>query len=557
MFKYSVKEVAKKLKLHSRIISQMIDAGQLPAIYTNHGYRVTEDGLKSFLEENSIRLAWLRSKYTCCLNCGTLKEKHVARGLCVKCYRYENENQQKSHLNRGGFKRRRPEEIIPKSELEYQYLTLKMSLGDLSRKYGCTRQNIYYLLVRHGISTRNKAAARKLALSNKKIVFNLEDQLGNKRKVIVGDITINKDFFKSWSPEMAYVLGVIYTDGNLSPSCLRDPKAKASSKTSRFSVSQKEPELLEKILVLMVSNAKLYFQKKRGIAGPLFYFHINNDAIYDDLLRLGLKPNKSLSLTFPEIPQAYTRHFIRGCWDGDGSVGFYKNNPAKGFASFVSGSKSFIEGIISELVNLGLPERRLYRQRRSFYFRYTGSSCAKLYHILYDDVPESMYLKRKYERFKVIAEYHEPFGRSKSQNGRQLNEGRWARPILVSDFYNGKMIAILEKYGLRSDSLTFVNNLQDWWNEHYPSYPDNNPFRVAICHKDERKIYFEKEISDDMINSVKRDISIKGRGNRVLSLNTDWLFLLHTLLHEICHILNKEYSCKDCDDWAFKEMSIE
>ena len=178
---------------------------------------------------------------------------------------------------------------------------------------------------------------------------------------------------------------------------------------SRFTVSQKEPELLQKILVLMGSNAKLLFRKKKGISGAVYYFHINDNEIYEDLLRLGLSPNKSLSLVFPNIEPQHVRHFIRGCWDGDGSVYWENNDPAKPRASFISGSKLFAEGILKQLVSLGLSERRLYRENRgiAFYFRFLGLDCARLYHVFYDGVPESMYLTRKYERFNAIANYFE------------------------------------------------------------------------------------------------------------------------------------------------------
>jgi hypothetical protein len=211
---------------------------------------------------------------------------------------------------------------------------------------------------------------------------------------------------------MAYVLGVLYTDGNMTPEAhynnLKIPP--------RIQLSQKEPELLEKILALMGSNAKISFRKQRGTAGALYYFDIPDEDIYEDLLKLGLKPKKSLTLLFPDIEAQYVRHFIRGCWDGDGSVYWEGHTPNKPCASFVSGSKPFIEKLIKHLVKLGLPYRTIHTDKRSsraFYFRYTSKDCAKLYHILYDAVHETMYLKRKYDGFYAMADHFE--------NGRQFD----------------------------------------------------------------------------------------------------------------------------------------
>ena len=58
------------------------------------------------------------------------------------------------------------------------------------------------------------------------------------------------------------------------------------------------------------------------------------------------------------------------------------------------------------MVELGLPEARIYKGAKgsTYYIRFRGEEiCTGLYHVFYDDVPDSMYLNRKFERFKVIA----------------------------------------------------------------------------------------------------------------------------------------------------------
>ena len=108
-----------------------------------------------------------------------------------------------------------------------------------------------------------------------------------------------------------------------------------------------------------------------------------------------------MSLMLPQISTAFSEEF-----DGDGSVYLEKNNLAKPCASFVSGSKEFMKSLIDELAILGLPPRKLYENKngRSYYFRFTGISCERLFHVFYDDVPESLYLLRKYKIFKAIAD---------------------------------------------------------------------------------------------------------------------------------------------------------
>ena len=345
-------------------------------------------------QQNLVAKPWSK-KFERCLRCGTQTIKHRSRGLCVKCYDHETEQRNKAHI----LKEARTERIsntISKEELRHEYYTFKMSLGDLARKYNCTRQYIQKLMKKYRLRRRDRATARGLAFSKGKVIQSHVDELGNITTTTLPKRTQNKSFFKSWSPDMAYVLGVLYTDG-----CI-------AQDLYRFTVAQKEPELLEKCLKLMESDAKIAFTKKRGIAGAIYKFQINGKALIEDLLKLGLKPNKSLSLDFPEVPLSYVRHFIRGCWDGDGSVYLDKNDPGKPCASFISGSERFATGILRHLVTLGMPNTRIYKrpQRNVFEFRFRGPDCAKLYHILYDGVPESIRLNRKLERFEAIARYY-------------------------------------------------------------------------------------------------------------------------------------------------------
>lgn len=215
-------------------------------------------------------MAW-SNKYDRCLRCETQTHKHIGRGLCVYCYRTDIEDSHKAHIT-GGLKDREIIAKISKVELEFQYEGLEMSLSDLALKYNCTRQYIHKLMKKYGITRRDKATARELAYSKEKIIFNREDELGNKTKVIAQKNIVNNDFFKSWFPAMAYVLGVLYTDGSLRPGGITEPNAKTTSASSRFTVSQKEPELLQKILVLMESNARLLFRKKKWISRDIYYF---------------------------------------------------------------------------------------------------------------------------------------------------------------------------------------------------------------------------------------------------------------------------------------------
>ena len=350
-------------------------------------------------------LKW-STKYDKCVMCGESKLRHVARGLCEVCYENETRKRHENHIKRDKWRRGISAELT-KTKLEEEYSVLGKSLTDIAREYNCTRQYIFKLLKIHNIPQRTKAESRKLAIQRKKIKFEKEVD-GQLETVYLDNWTINENFFKSWTPQMAYVLGFIFADGSLSEGKRRHPRSKTTSRCPACTITQDSPEILGKIKALMSCNKRLY-KRKNWPKGYLYVLQVDNEEIYEDLLKLGLTPAKSKIVKFPEIPPEYIRHFVRGCWDGDGSV--YTIPPShKGIGtSFVSGSKEFIEKMLSHLEKAGLPERTIYKYkgREAYYFVFKRKDSIKLFHYLYDSVDSSMYLERKYKIFNTAVDYFE------------------------------------------------------------------------------------------------------------------------------------------------------
>ena len=354
------------------------------------------------------RYRWAR-QHNQCIKCGSSDKPHISRGLCKSCYDKDIEKRHKDNeriQNYGGSSK-----LLTAEYLTDNYIKQNKSLSDIAKETNCSRQYVHKKLKEHSIPLRNKSAARDLALKKNKLKFERLHEDGTSSFVSVKKINVNEDFFSSWSSSMAYVLGAICTDGNLNPGRIREPwRAKSTSTVPIISVAQKEPELLEKILHLMDCDAKLYFSKERVYgktkAGALYHFGISNEKLYDDIVNLGLTPNKSLTMQFPNMPNEFVRHFIRGCWDGDGSV-YIDKHSNKISANFVSGSRDFLEAMIENLVKAGLPKRTIhhhYHTKTSCYFRFTGLQVPMLYHYFYDNVPETEYLERKFNLFRLSLE---------------------------------------------------------------------------------------------------------------------------------------------------------
>ncbi len=341
---------------------------------------------------------WSR-KYDKCVKCGTIRVNHVAQGLCRKCYANKIEAEHKNHkINKKGISA----VFLTKEKLNELYTDKQLSLSDIGKIACCTRHTVYFHIKKFKIKLRNKAEARTIALDKGKIKQSVIKNNGEIKEIILNKIHFNEKFFTKWSNEMAYVLGLIYTDGNITDSS-------STLKMGRLTFAQKEKELVEKFLNLIGSVSKILYRKREKYvnttAGELYYFHINSDIFYEQLTKLGLTPNKSLSMTFPKIPDEYLRHFIRGCWDGDGTV-YIEKRSSNLKTAFVCGSFVFIKVLMEHLSKQGLSEVKLYEDKRSkkgnvsYYFRYGINDSIKLFHYLYDGVPESQYLKRKYGVFK-------------------------------------------------------------------------------------------------------------------------------------------------------------
>lgn len=204
---------------------------------------------------------------------------------------------------------------------------------------------------------------------------------------------IDYNFFKSWSREMSYVLGSLFADGSLEDSPYIRGKYIRFASTDRTFV--------QRVKHLMGSGHKIVRIEPNGNRKVKYYIRIGSRSVYSDLEKLGLFPNKSLSMTFPAVPDFYMADFIRGYFDGDGSVvidRYKKNKPGKRLkAIFTSGSKEFLQkldGCLQKCSNID--GSNFYNSHRSFQLIYRRSKAKKVLDFIYKDLGDNLYLRRKY-----------------------------------------------------------------------------------------------------------------------------------------------------------------
>lgn len=159
------------------------------------------------------------------------------------------------------------------------------------------------------------------------------DWLGTNNKKFNKKYIVNEDFFKTWSCEMSYVLGLWWADG-----CLYGKY----NNMFNISLHKNDHKLLESILCVMDSTHRIFYQENMA------KITIGSKKLCEDLIKLGGCKRKSLTAAFPNVPTTYLPDFIRGLWDGDGTI--YFNSKSKDYiSSIMSGNEIFLTKMHSEL----------------------------------------------------------------------------------------------------------------------------------------------------------------------------------------------------------------
>ena len=139
-----------------------------------------------------------------------------------------------------------------------------------------------------------------------------------------------------WSPEFAYAIGLLTTDGNLSPDM------------RHLNFTSKDRELVmsfKNCLKLTNSIGK----KARGYEHERKYsvLQFGDVLFYRFLVAIGLFPNKSKTLGALDIPEKYFFDFLRGHFDGDGTFYSYWDPRWRSsfmfYTVFISASKKHID----------------------------------------------------------------------------------------------------------------------------------------------------------------------------------------------------------------------
>lgn len=207
---------------------------------------------------------------------------------------------------------------------------------------------------------------------------------------------VNEDFFKHWTANMAYLLGFLLADGTFDI-------------TNRggyyFGFHICDKDLLVSLRKVLGSTHKISERKVKIGELPRYRLQIGSKTMCQDLLNLGVVPQKTKQLTIPLIPHQFVFDFIRGYFDGDGNVwsGTINNKRVTPThvlqVTFTSGSCPFLFALRSLLNENGIKGGAVYLPKNKQFGRLTFSTVSALLLAsnMYVDQPK-LYLSRKKEK---------------------------------------------------------------------------------------------------------------------------------------------------------------
>lgn len=164
-------------------------------------------------------------------------------------------------------------------------------------------------------------------------------------------------FSKIDTEEKAYWLGFLFADGSIYKT------------TIELSLGLKDIDHLKKFKEFMKWKGEVKIDNKIGRCRMIF----RDKITAKDLDALGCTERKSLTLKFPteeQVPKEFQMAFIRGYFDGDGSI----NNPiTNGLGLCLLGTKHFLTSVLNVFsFDDKVKVKNVKQSQEVFYFQLSG-----------------------------------------------------------------------------------------------------------------------------------------------------------------------------------------
>ena len=251
----------------------------------------------------------------------------------------------------------------------YNYVVLKKGLIPSGKSVGVSQKTVEKVLKEKGIKKRTYAESKQLL-----------------RKY-----TVNDDYFKIQTPNMAYILGLLAADGNI---CVKENKITLELQAQDIDILEKIKEEVK--TTYPIKNTDRNSREYRSL-------QIHSSVWKSDLKHYSIVPKKTKILEPPFFLQKkYYIDYIRGFFDGDGSI-FESNGTL--CCKFGGTNKQIIEWIRSYFANEHGIITNLYEYNKKdnicYYISYYGKRARQIYKLFYYN-NDILKLNRKYNIFTEL-----------------------------------------------------------------------------------------------------------------------------------------------------------
>lgn len=256
----------------------------------------------------------------------------------------------------------------------HNYVDLNMSLCKSGEEFNLKQFHVEFILEKYGVNKRTYTEAK---------------QLGRK-------FPCNDNYFKVQSHNMAYILGLLASDGCVS----------VKENLVAIQLLNEDKNILEKISEETGNTRPLESYIRKNTGHEIVSLRVWSREWKNDLAHYGIVPQKTFKLTPPNfLAPEYRIDYIRGYFDGDGTI-YHVDTQNRTFVQIDGTCKLVIDWIKDELTN----HYHVYSNKNStetlsngtvMYKIKIGSleEIEKLYHLFYDDT--DFYLLRKKEKFQL------------------------------------------------------------------------------------------------------------------------------------------------------------
>jgi hypothetical protein len=216
---------------------------------------------------------------------------------------------------------------------------------------------------------------------------------------------LNENFFKEETEKSFYWAGFIAADG-----CVKKRKQRNNFRYDlSIGLAQIDIHHLEKFKSHIQSEHKIGTRTVDETARGYGVCHkceisMTSKMLFDDLAFFNVTPKKSMTHEFPQHLRDHLliHHFLRGYFDGDGSVYMNKGNNVPQLAFNAVGTYDFLENfrqLISANCDIDRDNKVPRKRANIFCLEYSGNIlCPKIYNYLYRDA--TVYLDRKFEKIR-------------------------------------------------------------------------------------------------------------------------------------------------------------